>query len=86
MSAAIENGRSLRLEVAKQLHREQRDLGRYGGNYYVVQMVNVLIGTVKLLKFALFSLFRRHRILFYFISFSVQAGTEGIRMFLRQRM
>lgn len=54
MSAAIENGRSLRLEVAKQLHREQRDLGRYGGNYYVVQMVNVLIGTVKLLKFALF--------------------------------
>lgn len=46
MSAAIEKGPSLWLDVAKQLHGEQRDLGRYGENDYVVQMVKVLTGTV----------------------------------------
>lgn len=39
-----------------------------------------------MLKRARFSLFRKHFISFDFISFSAQAGTEGIQAFLRQRM
>lgn len=78
MSGGIEKGPSLWLDVAKQLHGEQGDLGRYSGSDYVVQMVNVLIGRVQVLESAIFSPVEKALISFSFISSSAQAGTEGI--------